>query len=281
MDFDAGYLEIEPRELVSYLLRESGQGNRDAVNPEDLLSFLHLKFATFDFDTALPGEVRGEGVRPRALLSFPDRIVAAHSGMADHRLRFSVLHEIGHYVLPNHQHGLYLCDEQGLGFSARLTLEREANEFAAALLFQGDRFTLEANSHPTSAWTVKILAEKYKASYEATARRLVEQSLRPCMLIVFKASDGRGRINPDATPVWTKKYTIASPPFKTQHFADLRSAVLPAGLAAIVTAPGRDIAESHECDVTVGDPSGKRIPLHGEFFYNQYAILALLTPRRS
>lgn len=278
MDFKANYLEIEPRELVHYLLHESGQDQRDAVNPADVLSLLKLDYETFDFDSALPEEARGEGNRPRALLSFPDRLVAVHSAVRDRPARFSVLHEIGHYVLPNHQHRLYLCDDQGLGFSARLSLEREANEFAADLLFQGDRFTLEANSHPIAATTVKTLGKKYLASFEATARRLVERNLRPCMLIVFGKESSRATIDIDSPPVWSKKYAVASVPFRTALFTDVQSAVVPVEIAAELTKSGRDIAEGYACTVSVKTPSGERTPLQAEFFCNQYSIFCFLTP---
>ena len=68
---------------------------------------------------------------------------------------FSVLHEIGNYVLPHHEHALYVCDDVGLSFATRLVMEKEANEFAANLLFLGDRFSVEANCRQIDAKTVK------------------------------------------------------------------------------------------------------------------------------
>jgi hypothetical protein len=276
MEFKARYLEIDARGLCQFLLLESGQQNRDAVNPSDLLDYLKLRHIAIDFDTSLPEEARSETSRPRALLSFPDRIVATDVRLPDKRARFSVLHEIAHYALPNHQHRLYLCDEAGLGFNARLSLEKEANEFAADLLFQGDRFTLEVNSHPISATTVKSLAGKYKASFEATARRLAERSLRPCMLVVFEAGTD-AKINLDLPQTWTNRYSIPSPRFKADYCAAVEGKV-PVDVAAALANPGRDIADSETREVGVEGLSGTASLFHAEFFSNTYNIFCLLTP---
>ena len=135
--FSGHFLEIQPRELVRYLLRTAGQYDRDSINPADLLDFLGLEFASFDFQLELPGEAKETvgGAKPRALISFSDRLVATDATLTENKARFSVLHEIGHFVLPKHQHKLYICDDQGLSLATRLVLEKEASEFAADLLF--------------------------------------------------------------------------------------------------------------------------------------------------
>lgn len=277
MDFKPSYLEIEPDELVRHLLRETGQEARDAVNPADLLAYLKLQHVSFSFETGLPSEVFREGARPRALLSFPDRLVATDSALMDKRARFSVLHEIGHYVLPAHEHALYLCDERGLNLQTRLDFEREANEFAAQLLFQGDRFTLEANSLPIAVKTVKALADKYQASYEATARRLVEQNVRPCMLIAFKEDDAEAKINTDLPPSWSTHYCIASARFRTGFFASVHARV-PVEIATQLTLPGRDIAEGIRRELALQNPRGEPQQFTVEFFSNTYNIFCLLVP---
>ena len=184
------------------------------------MDLLELKFASFDFQIELPEEAKASvgGGKPRALISFADRLVATDTELNESRTRFSVLHEIGHFVLPKHQHKLYLCDDQGLNLSARLVLEKEASEFAADLLFLGDRFSLEANSLPISALTVKELATKYRASFEATARRLVEKSFQSCMLVAFKQESAQSRIDVHQLPIWSVKYCIASPSFQNAIF---------------------------------------------------------------
>jgi hypothetical protein len=275
----ARYLEIQPRELVRYLLQAAGQCERECANPAEILDLLGLQYASFDFELELPKDARETvcGAKPRALISFNDRLVATDTSISDKQTRFSVLHEIGHFVLPNHQHTLYICDDQGLSLATRLVLEKEASEFAADLLFLGDRFSLDANSHPISALMVKELATKYRASFEATARRMVEKSFQPCMLVVFKEEPTRARIDVTQVPTWASKYCIASPRFKSQYFGHLRGNVSPQ-VAAEVTRPGSDIADSVVVGVSVAAPREQMLSFRAEFFSNKWSIFCLLTP---
>ncbi len=279
--FNANYLEIEPRELVTHLLRESGQFERDALNVADILEFLGLQYASFNFDLELPNEAKQTigNARPRALISFTDRIVATDSELDENRTRFSVLHEIGHFVLPKHEHSLYVCDDIGLSMGARLVLEKEASEFAADLLFLGDRFLLEANSHDINAKTVKELATKYSASFEATARRIAEKSIRPCMLAVFTKDERQSGEELSQRPTWSVRYCVASATFRSRHFESI-SGSIPADVAAYVTETGRDIADSHKIDVSI-QSSGETLPaiFSAEFFSNTYNVLCFLVPR--
>jgi hypothetical protein len=279
--FNANYMEIEPRELASYLLRESGQFERECVNTANLLDFLGLDYVSFNFDLELPPEAKQtvSEARPRALISFGDRIVATDSELDENRTRFSVLHEVGHFVLPHHEHSLYVCDEVGLSQAARLVFEKEASEFAADLLFLGDRFALEANSRVIGALTVKELATKYGASFEATARRIVEKSYRPCMLVVFKKEPRQSGGELARLPNWSVRYSVASATFKTQYFEGV-SGTAPADVVAMVTQPGRDIANSRSIEVAVRSSSEqKEFQFFAEFFSNNYNIFCLLTPK--
>jgi hypothetical protein len=278
--FSASYLEIEPRELVRHLLRSAGQCDRECVNPRTLLDFLKLEYLSFNFARELPEEAKQTvtGGSPRALLSFGDRLVATDDSLDDKRTRFSVLHEIGHYVLPHHEHTLYVCDDIGLSFATRLVMEKEANEFAADLLFLGDRFSVEANCRQINAKTVKELALQYRASFEATARRLVEKNFRPCMLIVFKEEHKSEALNVDAVPTWSVRYCIASPTFKTTYFEKISGAVPPEAVGA-VTQSGQDIADSFVCNLGIAGRTAADVTMfRAEFFCNTYNIFCLLTP---
>ena len=276
--FSASHFEIQPHEIVQFLLLESGQDKRDAVNVSDILSLLKLEYYTFDFDSALPEEARPHGKNPRALLSFPNRVVATHNKLIEVRERFSILHEVAHYVLPNHIYRFFLCDDAALAGNSNLVLENEASVVAADLLFQGDRFTLEANSQPITAATVKLLAGKYKASFEATARRLVEKNLRPCMFLAFRRDEAdESRINLDAKPIWRIRYCVGSPTFVARYFPQAKGALGPAE-AAVLTQAGRDIGESITAEVPIKGPAGEDWRFRAEFFFNHYTIFGFLTP---
>ena len=274
----ASYLEIEPAELVHFLLKEGGQYEQDAIAPSDLLTYLNLEFVAFGFDANLPLEAKPGASGLRALLSFQDRLIAVDDGLKPRQRRFSVLHEIGHYVLPAHQHSFYLCDSLGMSSWTRLAFEKEANEFAADLLFKGEIFAVDAAGLDISVKTVVALAEKYDASFEATARRLVEKDLRAAMLVVFRNAGGAAQLDADAEPIWEVRYCVASAVFKSRFFARVTGNV-PADVAAkLLSPPGRDIKESITCEVVVSSGREGKLPFRAEFFYNRHNILCLLTP---
>jgi Zn-dependent peptidase ImmA (M78 family) len=277
--FNASYLKIEPRELVRHLLRCAEQSERDCVNPQELMTFLKLEFLRFNFARELPDEAKKTiaGGTPRALLSFDDRIIATDDSLDEKRARFSVLHEIGHYVLPHHEHTLYVCDDAGLSNTTRLVMEREANEFAADLLFLGDRFSVKANARPITARMIKELATKYQASFEATARRFVQKNFRHCMLVVFKQEEKSYAPDIDVLPIWTVRYCIASPTFKTRYYEKV-SGTAPQEAVATVTTPGHDISDSYTTELNIRSQSGEESAFQAEFFSNTYNIFCLLTP---
>jgi len=197
--------------------------------------------------------------------------------MIDARARFSVLHEIGHYLLPDHRYSMYLCDDEGLGYQSRFQFEREANEFAAKLLFNGNRFRLDANSIPLSAKTVESLAKKYRASFEATARRLVEYSFRPCMLIVFMQEQTHDRVNINTLGKWRVRYCIPSSQFSRHYFSRLEG-TFSGDKYDEMSRPGHSIAESLIEEVQIETRDGEKRPFMAECFSNTYNIFCFLQP---
>jgi Zn-dependent peptidase ImmA (M78 family) len=267
---------ITGREIVNHLLRETGQIENQAVNPAQIIEFLKINYITFDFKVELEQKDFLHDITLRALLSFPDKIIATDEGLRDTQERFSIFHEIGHYVIPNHRASLYICNPNDFDFYGRQKLEVEANEFAADLLFMGDRFVAEANSFPLSARTVKELGDKYKASYEATARRLVERKIRPCMLVVFKKGTARVSSSSGFESPWLVHYCISSPSFRSKYFTSLKGE-LPTELIPQIAVSGRDIADSITQEICISSPTGQSYRFVSEYFYNQYNIFCFLS----
>jgi hypothetical protein len=273
-----GAPDIQPHELLSRLLQATEQDEPGTIDPARLLEFLHLSFLPVDFETAL-GDVLPTGAgKARALLSFPDRLVAVDAKLDPRRVRFSALHEVAHYVLPEHRHALYLCDDHGMGLNAQLNFEIEANQFAADLLFKGPHFVMEANGEPISAATVKTLALRYGSSFEAAARRLVEKHHRPVMFVVCERKVDQSVIDTSLPAVWRVKYCRSSASFRAGWFPQL-DGEMPDDLTAALTAGGRDVADSIVGDVPIGASASGGF--RAEWFYNRYNIMGLLTPNRS
>jgi hypothetical protein len=106
--------------------------------------------------------------------------------------RFTLAHELGHFCLPTHARVSAFClDESVSGSVADLTIEREANRFAAELLMPSDRYRLDVTGVEPSFRTVERLAapDRYGVSITASAIRLVELTDEACALIC--TCDGR------------------------------------------------------------------------------------------
>lgn len=217
-------LQVPPaQEIVEALLVEAGAAGRFPTDEKKLLGFLKLEQLTFDFMHELDFLPKPQDTRPeiRAALSLNDRLVATQTGLGDKRKRFGIFHEIGHFILPEHRQKLFLDDDITLSWWARVQIEREANEIAAELLFQGNRFTEEAVNAPTSARTVIDLAPKYGASFESALRRYTERHVLPCALIVFtKIKEGSDEAEFEEAE-YRIHYTITSSPFRKHYFSGL------------------------------------------------------------
>lgn len=210
-------------EIVEALLLEAGTADHLPTDESKLLGYLKLEQLSFDFMQELDflPETQKQTLDLRAALSFNDRLVATQSGLSEKRKRFGIFHEIGHFILPEHRDKLFLDDDSTLSWWTKARFEREANEIAAELLFQGNRFTEEALSLPSSVRTVTELAPKYGASYESAMRRYTERHVLPCAVVVldkvqrssdeFEFEDSEYKIH----------YTITSPSFRKRYFSAL------------------------------------------------------------
>jgi IrrE N-terminal-like domain len=100
------------------------------------------------------------------------------------RKRFTIAHEMGHYVLPNHAQEPSLCrSDEVQSWGPRLRArERDANAFAAEILFPREVVIPLASREPSFS-TVSDLASMRGASLTASAVRYVELSVRRLALV--------------------------------------------------------------------------------------------------
>lgn len=101
--------------------------------------------------------------------------------------RFVRLHEAAHGFLP-WQRPMYAlvedCDK-ALDTQAAELFDREANVFAAEVLFQLDAFRDVAEDHPFSIWTPVKLAKTFDASIYSCVRQYVSKNHRACAVVVL------------------------------------------------------------------------------------------------
>lgn len=104
------------------------------------------------------------------------------------KLPFLKLHETAHAVLP-WQKDIYAVTEdckKTLAPEIADEFEREANVFAAEVIFQLDAFTQEAADHDTNILVPVRLSKRYGASIYSSVRRYVSTHHRACLVLVLE-----------------------------------------------------------------------------------------------
>ena len=99
------------------------------------------------------------------------------------RTRFSLAHELGHFFLPRHHahlRGGGLAHGSAAEFTADMTIEREADAFAASLLMPAATVRCVARRRPPHPDGVRELSAACGVSPTAAAVRCVELSDFPC-----------------------------------------------------------------------------------------------------
>lgn len=268
-------------EIVEALLVEAGAADSLPTDEARLLGFLKLEQLSFDFMNELDFLPKQEesALDLRAVLSLNDRIIATHSGLHDKRKRFGIFHEVAHFILPEHRDRLFLDNDVTLSWWTRIRIEREANEIAAEILFQGNRFTEEALSSPTSVRTVIDLAPKFSASYESAIRRYVERHVLPCAVIVYdKAGQNQHEDAEIEDTEYKIHYTVTSPAFRQQFFSglEIKSGTIRASeLGQKQGWWGNQITQQA---LTVGRDKGSAWHFETEIFNNGYKIFQFVSP---
>jgi Zn-dependent peptidase ImmA (M78 family) len=121
------------------------------------------------------------------MIHVTDRLVLIDKGVPPPKVPFIKLHEAAHGTLP-HQSKVYSlihdC-EHTLDPDITELFEREANVFAAEVLFQGTLFAEEAHQSNFSMNVPINLSKKYGASAYSTFRRYVTTNPSACCLLVL------------------------------------------------------------------------------------------------
>jgi transcriptional regulator with XRE-family HTH domain len=207
LDGDLGEDEIvRIRSYVVALLRQADAINQIPTPIDQVMDVAHLVSA--GEVTLQPDERRrlrarfGDLVdrvwsRLQGVIHFRSREIWINPNMYPLRQRFVVSHEIGHYVLPEHREIFaYLDDEKRLRPDVRDFFERQANQAAIELLAQGDLLRREADDSALTMDIIDALANRYRISMQAAARRIVEETRQECALAIAFLGSITGTLMP-------------------------------------------------------------------------------------
>ncbi len=90
------------------------------------------------------------------------------------KIRFSLAHELGHFIIPEHQSPKYLCTLDDLNDYRGKNIESEANQFAAELLLPSPWLTHKIKRHDVTIDMLTEIASKYETSLTSTAIQVAE-----------------------------------------------------------------------------------------------------------
>lgn len=127
-------------------------------------------------------------------LDGPKGIIAVNSAIRElTRKRFTIGHEIGHYLIPHHRSLRNVCRSEDIErwHSSLASAEREANEFSAELLLPRRLVAPRLGLKNPSLHTIRAVAREFSTSLTATIYRFLEMTDLACCMIW--SEDGRAK----------------------------------------------------------------------------------------
>lgn len=145
------------------------------------------------------------------------------------RRRFSIAHEIGHWILHEGKNQGYLCTAKDLSDYIKSPEETEANWFAATLLMPRYLVSGAIKGKDPSFATIEHITREFSTSRIAAARRFVELT-KERVILVYSSS---GQIE------WRAKS-------KAAQYDALASEIIPEGSWTFKANSGADIPKGHQ-----------------------------------
>lgn len=99
------------------------------------------------------------------------------------REKFTIAHEIGHYLIPWHDN-LQQCDNT-VNFDSDDKIEQEANDFASELLVPEEYLLQDLEDKKLTLDLIKNLSEKYNVSLVVMARRILKYSEVEAIALIY------------------------------------------------------------------------------------------------
>ena len=232
---------------------------------------IHFWAMALDITAITPLETEGfEG----GLMMFPDRrsgTILVNEAAGDRRRRFTIGHELAHFLLPWHtpRSGQgFLCSAKDMAvFRAKpggdryIEMEAQANRFSAGILMPAVPFRadLRERRHFEAGHIVE-LADRYEVSKEATARRCVD--LHDDAIAVIFSRDGFVARTYSAKE-FPRLALAPRDPLPTRSVAR-RAALAPGARSDWAEAPADDWVQGARgsiCEQSIGQQKGFRLTL--------------------
>lgn len=154
----------------------------------DLISYSLNAEVKYEALSGCEGQIVGTNLRA---------IITINQDSSPSRQRFSLGHELGHWVNDRGQNLTFRCTNSDMNQHSanqnqfRKQREVRANKFSAELLMPNYLFEPVHKAEPLIEGIVNELSKTFGVSKTSTAIRLVETSDRPCMIACWSKSGSR------------------------------------------------------------------------------------------
>jgi len=194
--------ELRPAEsAASQLLKRFGVVSPEDIRLEDIAYALGLEIAT--------GDISGSTAR---LVRYGDRgvIRISKKGSYEGKRRFSIAHEIGHFVLEHQGKSILGCsDKDFLQWYKGSPHEAAANVFASELLMPETMIRELCEVSPVNLNPIRKLSNQFDVSLTAAAIRFVRFASEMCAIVY--AENGIIKWSTSSKDFWPRLLRAGSP----------------------------------------------------------------------
>ncbi len=191
-------------ELARLLLEQFKMSGKPDLNT--LCGQLGLRVREKDFDGFEGILVRGKNAQKG--------VIGVNAGIREaSRKRFTVAHEIGHFVIPHHRELPSACQSAVIErFSRKLAVpELEANEFAAELLLPSKEVAGRLGLDNPALSRISLVANDFETSLSATTWRFLDLTHEPCAMVWSEAGMAVWYRTNEALPLLMPTNSLPSP----------------------------------------------------------------------
>ena len=178
-----------------------------------------------------------------------------HPAARPERRRFTIAHELGHFVLHRERYGEFNCSKEAIysGLDSLVAIEREADEFAGNLLMPGNLLRQRLADRRVDLHLLSALAHEFGVSLEALCIRFVKYTAERAVLLYWDhgylkyqwpstaARRTRVRLRPSGEPAEPPPDTVAADATIAQEWAGVD---LPAELLVRERSAGHQLARA-------------------------------------
>lgn len=266
-------MRSDVRAQAAKFLAEHGFSN-PPLPPSEALEARKLQVTQFSLDDLLfklnlPPE---DHKKIQAMINTRERAVTFRSGLPIQQRNWGSIHEIAHEFLPWQRETIYYCPLLMLPANLQEEFEAEADVFAAEAFFFGEKFLQQVAKRDWGlAAAAELADDTFETSFHATFRHYVENSEKPCCLLVWRPSN-------QATDLWTPSsmslhYYIPSPSFNG-HIDPGQVADPEDVIAKVFNEPQPDKVVKHQMQFKA--KTGEELVADAESFSNSYAVFTLI-----